>query len=78
MEDKCVQQLNVLCEAPESHIDKSIKLRLENMRERPNDNVLNNINDILDDCARYSLASDFAMAALMNFKTSILNDIEQY
>ena len=53
--------LTLLSEASESQIDPVVSLRLKTLAENP---TAAGMKSILDDCARFSLASDFAMAAM--------------
>ena len=50
-----------LSEAPSSQIDAAVCLRLKALAENPNATEL---QSIVDSCARFSLASDFAMAVM--------------
>lgn len=50
-----------LSEAPSSQVDAAICLRLKALAENPNATEL---RSIIDSCARFSLASDFAMAVM--------------
>lgn len=56
--------LTELANAPASEIDASITLRIQHLVGLPPDAVAARMRLILDECARASLASDFAMMAM--------------
>lgn len=53
--------LLTLSAAPDSQVDPSITARLFDLSKSPS---RQGMKSILDDCAKFSLASDFAMVAL--------------
>lgn len=53
-----------ICEAPETQIDGEIVVKLRQLIGQPLETVETGLKSILDECARYSLASDFAMVAM--------------
>ena len=56
--------LTDLCEAPETQIDGEMVVKLRQLIGQPSETVEAGLKSILDECARYSLASDFAMGAM--------------
>jgi hypothetical protein len=55
------RSLLMLAQAPESQIAKEVRVRLAMLAITPD---ADEMKAILDDCAKYSLASDFAMVAM--------------
>jgi len=56
--------LTDLCTAPETQIDGEIVVKLRQLIGQPSETVEAGLKSILDECARYSLASDFAMISM--------------
>lgn len=56
--------LTLLCSAPESQLSDCIVKRIKSIIGKPKDEVKKGLVSILDDCANYSLASDFTMTTL--------------
>jgi len=56
--------IDLLCEAPEGQIDPCIVDKLKALDPNDIEMVARELKTILDECARYSLASDFAMTSM--------------
>lgn len=59
--------LNILSQAPDTQIDNSITERLKNLIEKPVEEIKVEIRHIIDDCARYSLASQLGLYSIEIF-----------
>lgn len=67
--------LNLLCKAPETQIDKSIILRLLLLPKSLTPRL--EVQEIMDDCAKYSLTSDFALRS-MEWLYETIESSEEY
>ena len=56
--------LDLLCEAPDEQLCGSIVKRIKSIVGSYPSNTVDELKRILDDCANYSLASDFTMMTL--------------
>lgn len=56
--------IQVLCEAPDSQIDKTQVEKLQGLIGKPPKEQVIVLKSILDDCANYSLASGFCMVSI--------------
>jgi len=68
--------IKILFEAPESQICPTIVERLKNINFDDNENAITEMKSILDDSARYSLASDFAMYTMDIIYKTLLGEEE--
>lgn len=56
--------LQILSEAPDTQIDHTITPKLSALVGKPHQEISNGLKVILDECAAYALASDFAIMAM--------------
>jgi len=56
--------IDVLCEGPDVQIDESVKQRLRTLKAQSNEDIIEQLLAIIDDCVYCSLTSDFTLRAL--------------
>jgi hypothetical protein len=64
LREKRNELLKTFAKAPDMQIDEKFKPIFLDLVYRTDERVRDEIKKILDECARYSLASDFVMGAL--------------
>ncbi len=62
--NSCKNILTLLAQAPKSQCDPSVLPRLQALADSDDEPKADQLHDILDDCAHYSLCSDFMMNAM--------------
>lgn len=58
------ETLKMLFTAPPTQLDPSMVEKLKKLENKEGDELKSGLHEILDHCARYSLASDFVMKVL--------------
>jgi hypothetical protein len=73
--DQSNNTLRILAEAPPHQIDETIVARLMALIDKPLEEQEIGLQAIMDDCAKYSLASDFAMLAMGVLLTALQEEV---
>lgn len=75
-EDRILALLENLSEAPDAQIDKTITPRIRAIINQPPQVQLKELQQIMNDCASASLASNFAMGIMQFVINEIRNQIK--